>query len=50
VTDLLVAAEDSGDYVIYNADDGVVSYSVFPDGANLPVEEVLKLIGGIRFK
>ena len=49
VTGLLVTAEDTGDYVIYNADDGSISYSVFPDGASLPVEEILRLIGGIQF-
>ena len=49
INGLLVMQEINDDYIFYNADDGLVYYSVFPDSSDFPAEEILRIIGGIRF-
>ena len=49
IEQLPVTCEDYGDYVIYSADDGAVTYTLYPEGESLSPEDAVRLIAGIRF-
>ena len=46
---LLISEEDYEDYFVYTADDGQVSYLIYPDSKDVPATDILNLIIGLHF-
>lgn len=49
VDGLLIAEEDCDDYYLYTADDGKISYTIYPDSKDVTTTDVLNLIIGLHF-
>ena len=46
---LLISEEDYDDYFLYTADDGKVSYLIYPDSKDVPATDILNLLIGLHF-
>lgn len=50
VDGLLISEEDYEDYYLYSADDGKVSYLIYPDSKDIPYTDIMNLLIGLHFE